>query len=157
MTVLGGLLLAGAGSYFQHVSAVNQHELQYQRQVLDKKFALLSSFTTHFERDMSLLYNIRSLELVANEARKGNARAKHLWDEEKPRFEKLVEEHAKGHRELGTLLEVTSRHSSNPCLTNHSDRISPDLRFPSIVDGCHCVAVESDPRRHCGSCSRCYE
>jgi hypothetical protein len=107
ITVLGGLLLAGATAVFQHVSARSQQELLRQQQMLDRKFAVLSSFTQHFEHDMTLLYNIRHMELELNEAPVANEiRPKRALGVLQARFEKMVDEHSKNHRELGVLLEV---------------------------------------------------
>lgn len=107
ITVLGGLLIASAGALFQHLSAINQQELLRQRQLLDKKFALLSSFTEQFEKDMSLLYNLRSTHLEIKELM--NASTPSARDELKrlrTRYENMAEEHWKKHREIGSILEI---------------------------------------------------
>ena len=105
ITIFGGLVIAGAAALFEHLSALNQQELQYQRQLLDKKFALLSTFTEQFEKDMTLLYNLRAMELTKAKATSSPA-ARKEWEEIKDHYWKMAEEHWKKHRELGAILEV---------------------------------------------------
>ncbi|PKN63036.1 MAG: hypothetical protein CVU57_21215 [Deltaproteobacteria bacterium HGW-Deltaproteobacteria-15] len=113
ITVLGGLLLAGAGSLFQHVSALHQQQLVHQRQLQDKKFAVLCSFTEHFERDISILYNLRHMELVHKKSENGSdPGAKEKWLRIQDRYERMVEEHSKSHREVGVMLQVKALFTS---------------------------------------------
>lgn len=105
ITIFGGLLIAGAAALFAHLAAMTQQELQYQRQLLDKKFSVLSTFTEQFERDMTMLYNLRTMEITKTNATSSTKAAKE-WEEIKDRYWKMVEEHSKKHRELGVILEV---------------------------------------------------
>lgn len=63
VTVIGGILIALAGAWFQTQASVQQQDVARQRQLQDSKYTLLAKFCAEFEEGMTIFYNIRMTQV----------------------------------------------------------------------------------------------
>ncbi len=115
ITVIGGLLIAYFTSQFQHRATLEQQKLAHARQLQIQKLELLVRFSEQFQKNMTLMYNMRTHVLEIAQLEPGRtALERTLLKEKRARYAKMSEEHWKSGVELALLLQVRALFTSEP-------------------------------------------
>src|SRR5262245_34992746 len=108
VTIFGCLLLSFAGALCQYTAAVQQRKSERIEQLRDKKYALLGRFCDRFEKDMTLLYNLRTQQVWLAKHRRpgdkdalGRSRAQVM-----SLYKDFVKDYNQNHQQIGMIYEV---------------------------------------------------